>query len=410
MTASDVDALLAQDALVYGSLPPAGRDLDLLLDGAELARVGPVLEQQGWVRRRSTWARFAGGTAFATDLRDLDAWAPTPEAARLLRAAALPIEGYAHLRAPAPHHQLLVLARRVAEGTRLDERKRARLATLTEADWDAAQTEAPQWGLAEAVPQLRVALDAPPAAAPARRGRGHVVALAGLDGAGKSTQGEHLRAALEALGYEVSLEWTKIGRDPALARVGKLGKALLRRVAGARTPPAPVPLEDESGERRNFPDGPPPPKDAGKQLRERSALLTWLWTLLVAWTNGRTHRRVAAVPAGRVVICDRYTLDSLAHLRYRYGPDRRFRVQGLLLRALSPRPRCAVFLDVSPATARARKPEQYTTADLVRLQRLYREEAARHDVLTVDPEQPLEQVAAQIAAETWLRLDGRRRR
>jgi len=406
MDAAAVDALLAERAIVFGSLPPEGRDLDLLVSPQEKRRLAAHLTQEGWLQRSKTFVRFAGGTAFAVDLVVLADWAPNALVAGLLTKRAEPLPGFVNLAAPAPHHRLLTLARRFGEGMELDERKRARLAAFSADDWLEAASEAPTWDLTARLDELRTALErkegpAPPIRRALKRSSGRVVSLSGLDGSGKSTQGEYLRAALEALGYDVRIEWTKIARDPALAAIAKPVKAILKRITPTAAPP-PQEVADDTDEVRNYPDGPPPPPDAGKLLRQKNPVLTWGWTLVVAWANGLTHRKTVRehVRAGRVVICDRYVLDSLTHLRYRYGPARRFLLQGWIIRMLSPKPACAFLLDVSPETARARKPEQYTTDELRLLQSIYREEATRLKVVSVNPEGSLEGVAAEIARAT----------
>src|SRR5438128_9414244 len=52
-----------------------------------------------------------------------------------------------------------------------------------------------------------------------RPGRGHVVSLSGLDGAGKSSQAAALCDELERLGYEAVVVWTPLGANPLVDRV-----------------------------------------------------------------------------------------------------------------------------------------------------------------------------------------------
>lgn len=416
MTATMIDELLRASAIVFGSLPPENRDLDLLLTANEHARLGSVLTEAGWVADGRTWVRFAEGSAFAVDLVVLDRWMPNATAASSIRAGALPLDGFAHLHAPAQHHRILLLAKRHRDGMELTAERRAAFEGFSSDDWARARDEADAWGLVEALDGLDAELrggarptERPSAAVRAVAGRlrrsrrTRLLALSGLDGAGKSTHAEHLSTALTALGYDVSVQWTKIARDPVLNAIARPIKRVIRRIGGD-SPPAPVELVDAAGERRNHPDGPPPPLDAATRRREQSALLTWGWTMVVAWANAGSHRRVVRGSASAVVICDRYVLDSTAHLRYRYGPQRRFRAQAAIIRLLSPRPVGAYLLDVSPVTARTRKPEQYTTADLKRLQWLYHEEAARLGVLRVDVERAELDVAGELARAAWLSL------
>ncbi|MBD8869502.1 hypothetical protein [Nocardioides donggukensis] len=417
MSAADVDLLLRGPCVVLGSLPPQGRDLDLLVPEASLAPLRSTLSRHGWVEEGETFVRFAGGTAFAVDLVRFETWLPDVVTRTALLRDASTIPGYRHLMAPSPPHRLLLLAHRFRGGMVVDERRGARLAALDADTWARARDQAVEWGLVDALDGLRRA-----GADPGRRLRGvrrprpaRVISLSGLDGAGKSTQAEHLRRALEALGYDAEVAWTKLGRDPVLDRVSAPVKAAVEVVGRVRPRrgvlPAPRPTEqpDESGELRIHPGGPRPEPDSGHLARERSALLSWGWGCVVALANARTHRRAARARSGTVLICDRYVLDSSAHLRYRYPAIGRPGFPRWLVRRLSPAPRAAFLLDVSPASARARKPEQYTTRDLTRLRDLYVEESGRLGVTVVDGERPESEVAAALAEQAWrtLRRPGR---
>ena len=415
MTSHLVDGLLARPALVFGSPPPHGRDLDLLLDADEVARVRAALVDQGWTARGRTVAHFGAGTAYAVDLVDLHSWAPGPEVARALCDESLPLEGHTHLRVLADHHRLLVLARRRREGMALDERKRATLEAFAPGTWEAARRDAPSWELGDAVDELARDLASGATGRPrprtprelrreVSRRRVRVIALSGVDGAGKSTHAEMLRTALEALGHDVSIQWTKIARDQWLKALVRPVRAVVNLLLRRRHTRTEVEVRDAHGETRNFPDGVPPPPDAAKLLRQRSRTVTELWALAVAFANATTHRREVRRRGTRVVICDRYVVDSIAHLRYRYGVERSFRLQGALVRLLSPRPAGAFLLDVQPETARARKAEQYTTADLATLRSCYLDAVERVSATVVDGEQPMEDVAAQLARAAWLAL------
>lgn len=412
MTNEDVDSLLTEPAIVFGSLPPGNRDLDLLVGGHERRRMQSELAARGWTVCGNSAAVFGSGTAFAVDVVDLDAWAPTPDAASALRAAALPLDGFTHLRQPAAHHRLLVLAVRHRSGMQLSEARRALIAGFSPGDWQQAEREAPSWSAGDALRELRAALGSRVDGPQRTRRRLHrprrrlVIALSGLDGAGKSTHGNHLERALTALGYDATVQWTKLARDPVLDVIARPAKRVLARL-GPRVEPerAPVVVDDEE---RRHPDGPRPPRSAASRRREASAVLTWGWSVVVATANAITHRRATA-PAPRVVIADRYVLDSITHLRYRYAVARRFALQRAVLRTVSPRPVAAFLLDVQPAVARRRKPEQYTTADLTAMRALYHDEARRLDVVLVDADADEHEVAATLARITWVRLRGERR-
>jgi thymidylate kinase len=214
-----------------------------------------------------------------------------------------------------------------------------------------------------------------------------VVALSGLDGSGKSTQAEALRDHLEGAGIATAVAWTKLGGTTWAATVSGRVKDLLGLSRPVSSTP---PRTYASGARDDV-------VDTGTLLRRRSRALTWAWTLLLVVDNIRAHRRVVRQDAA-VVVCDRYVLDSVAQLRHRYG-DRPYRLHTLLLRRLSPVPASAWFLDVPPAVARARKPEQFGLAELESLAACYRSASAALGVPRVDGEAPAEALTAALVGE-----------
>jgi thymidylate kinase len=227
-----------------------------------------------------------------------------------------------------------------------------------------------------------------------------VIALSGLDGAGKSTQALALRDTLERLGYDATVVWTRIIWDDLLWRVALPVKSALERLL--RLLPALRPSSPSADAPRDQPNARPEVDDPVQSLREGSALATHAWTLVIALTNAVSQRRLTAPAAwrGRIVICDRYTLDSIVALRHSYGPHRRFRLQRALIAALSPTPRRAYFFDVRPETAYARKGEggiEWLTAH----RRLYLEEHVELGVRLLDGERPAEELCAEIAADVW---------
>ena len=133
-------------------------------------------------------------------------------------------------------------------------------------------------------------------------------------------------------------------------------------------------------------------------------LLGHLWTSLVALTNALAQRQRVLRHAGRrrVVLFDRYTLDSVVILRHLWGGERRF--PAWLIRALSPRPVCSFLLDVPPETALARKRDHWDLDNLRGLAELYRREAPRLRVRRLDGERPREELTAEILAELERRL------
>jgi len=405
MIAELVDAVVSEPVLVFGSLPPEGRDLDLLVRPAEEKALITSLDRERFVRRGREWARFHACTVDAVELVPAAAWKLSGQELRTLFAEARPIHSYARLVRPAPHHALLILALRLARGDgHLDATRRRRLeeALAEEPEaWEGARGSARAWGAESALAALdRVYRtgERPPRARVrewrrrlTHRRRGRVVSFSGVDGSGKTSQALALVHTLERLGYETVTEWTRLSYNPSLDVVAYPVKALVRVVR--RWPRGPEPSTE-------------PDADLGKEFRRRSALVSHAWALIVAIANASSQRRATRphLRRGRIVVCDRYSLDSAVHLRYRYGEARRFRVQALLVRLLSPRAVCSFFLDVPAQRALARKAEQYDLDQLSGQVRLYREEHERLGIRRLDGERPRDELCAEIAAEVWLAL------
>ncbi len=420
-----VDELIEGEALVFGSLPPRGRDLDLLVRPPDAPRIARRLAGLGLARKRDRWARFEGCTVDSLELVTTEAWGLESEEVDDLFREASPLDRLPHLVRPAPHHALLIQARKlIGAGGRLAPKDRDRIAEALREDpgaWDGAEARAPRWGARRALAHLRSAYErgttvsltdraaalreqllaggepGPLARVRAwrralgRRRRGAVIALSGLDGSGKTTQAEALQRALDRLGYDAVVEWTRFAHNPSLDAVAIPAKRALARLGGgaqrsgaARAPTAPL----------------------GRAIRERSRVLNQAWITFVTLANVAAQRRATRphLRRGRIVVSDRYTLDSCAHIRYKYGPRAAFRLQRALLRALVPRPVRAFWLDVPPEVAMARKAEDYTLEQRALEAGLYREEHGPLGARRLDGERPREELCAEIAPEVWRSL------
>ena len=439
------DEAAAGRVVVSGSLPPGARDLDLVVRPADEEAIAARLGAEGFHDRRGEWVRFGDCSAQVVDLIPAADWELPASVLDVIFTDAIPLDGYARLARPAPHHLLLMLARRLVGGDgRLDGKRRARvdraLAERPDA-WAAAGASAPQWGLARALGGLRAAYERDEAMGrrdraaahaerlaalgmnprrarlegwrrvarpPAERG-GFLVAFSGLDGAGKSSQAEALKDALERLGYEVALEWTRLEWTTLWEGASTLGKVAwpVRKATGVA----------ERLRRKDVPGRSEPLQtdwyttvvdSPASRLRHRFAAVNDAWVAVVAATHGRAQRAATAhhIRAGRAVICDRYTLDAAAFLRFRYGEDRRFRRQIALMERLSPRPLRAYHVDVPAEVAHGRKAEQYSPDELERQARLYREERDALGVTPVDGQRPREELCTEIALDVWKALRG----
>jgi thymidylate kinase len=438
-TARTVGAALERRALVLGTLPPEGRDLDLVVRLPEREAAAATLSSHGFLprgrrmtpRRRwiDQWVRFSGSSAFSVDLNPAERWGlPAAELDALFREAG-PVRGLPHIAHPAPHHVLLLAARRLARlGGRIDPKRRRRInRALSENPeaWSLARERAPLWGLERALWLLETAyhFDTP---APGR-GRTHalaallwkggarwwtevfarglrsrlprrtrVVSISGLDGAGKSTQTTGLEETLRALGVDAAIEWMPLGHAPRHRVI-----RLLRRSVEALLS-LPGRLRGGSGAGKG---GARSGKtSAAKSLRQRSELVTQAWATVVALHQAIQHRLAVLrhMGSGKIVIFDRYTLDASAQLRYFYGSRHDFRFQKWLVRRISPKPARSYLLVVPPEVVHARKDDmQYTLAELHEQAGLLAEEADRVSIPKLDGTRPLDDLREQIAREVW---------
>lgn len=401
-TAARLDAATPEPVLVIGSLPPGGRDLDLLVRPSAAAALAQLLGEQGFHHRRGhVWARFADGSTEIVELIPTGSLRLGEEEISLLFGQAQPVDGFSSLLRPAAHHRLLMAARRVASEARLDT-KRRRAATEPDEDaWRLARETAPAWGAETALAELERALNgSPPRSWPLRSTaaridryrRGAVIAISGLDGSGKSTQVERLVETLTKLGYPTVAVWTSLVAHPSLSKAAAPVRALL----GHRQHPEGVEeLWPPAGE----------DDDPATQLRERHRWLQMAWVTFVATMNAWWQLRAVRpqLLRGRIVVCDRYMLDSLVHMRYRYGSQRRYRLQLAIIRMIAPKPLRSYLLEVSPETARARNRE-YTLAQIDLRARLYGEEHERLGVKRLDGERSRDDLSAQIGFEVWAAL------
>jgi thymidylate kinase len=121
-----------------------------------------------------------------------------------------------------------------------------------------------------------------------------------------------------------------------------------------------------------------------------------------AWSLGRSV--VAHAWTGRVVVADRYHLDSTVRMRFLYDEKRSFGLLRRVASALSPKPRLSFFLDVEPATSLARKEDGWSLEELVVQARFYREEHERFAAVRLDGSRPPDELCSQIAEQAWRAL------
>lgn len=431
-----IDLAITDSVLVYGSLPPHGRDFDLLARPVERAALREALLDAGFLGSDGLFVRFRPEQAEAVELTSVGAWGLPPQELNRLFADARPLPGAQRVARPAPWHALLITARRVARKRALPDKLRARVATALAEEpdaWRIARDHAPAWNATHA---LRVLEDAYrgdghipatarwrataerigwPGARPLRTQarmlrslfprphRTRVVTLSGLDGAGKSSQAALVKSALEVAGRDVVVIWRGIGAERTLDRI----KAPLKRILHAmpRVGPWAEVVDRVQTERTT---GRTPFADPGSSKRSRGksvTLIMYAWAVTVAAINVWTLYR-AALPhlgRGRIIIFDRYTLDSTVKLKHFYGDNTATRLLARLIYAVTIRPIRAYFLDVPPQVAYDRKPE-WEMDDLEARAELYRAEYSWLQVQRLDATRPTHELAAEIAADIWRSL------
>lgn len=162
-----------------------------------------------------------------------------------------------------------------------------------------------------------------------------LITVSGIDGAGKSTQIEGLRARLEQEGLRVRILtfWDDVAVLKDLRE--RSTHALFGSEQGVGVPGKPVNRRD-------------------KNVRSASmTVVRFLLYFVDALALRACAARMYSVDAD-VIIFDRYLFDEVANLNL----NRRVICSYVkLLLRMVPRPNVAYFLDVDPAKARARKPE-----------------------------------------------------
>jgi thymidylate kinase len=161
------------------------------------------------------------------------------------------------------------------------------------------------------------------------------VSFSGMDGAGKSTQIQSLRARLIDAGLQVSVVtfWDDVARLTQLREVS--GHTLFKGEKGVGSPDAPINRRD-------------------KNVRSAPMTAVRYFLYLVDAISLRSVVRRALKSDADFIIFDRYAYDELANLNLRNPIARAY---ARLIMMLVPRPHVSYLLDADPVQARARKPE-----------------------------------------------------
>jgi thymidylate kinase len=162
-----------------------------------------------------------------------------------------------------------------------------------------------------------------------------IVSFSGIDGAGKSTQIQHLCNRLASAGYHVIVRtfWDDVA---VLWRARAFfSQAVFKSETGVGTPGAPVRRRDKNVQ--------------AWYMTPARCFLYFLDAVSLSISVARTRGMHPDV-----ILFDRYLYDELANLRLQH---RAHRVYARCLASLVPRPHVAYLLDANPVQAVARKPE-----------------------------------------------------
>lgn len=417
---SEIDSSLSSPVLVLGALPPTGSDVDLLAHPTQGAVITSVLKRSNYTQHGHRWVKFVGNSVLSVEVltpADLgiasDALDAAVEAGLRVRA------GVANLVAPDPALKLVLLARKVVGGRRkfgVSELQKVDAALSAESSVvKKANRVADEWGCSACLEVLlqwhegrepslvqkvvavtrdamrggaglkgaKVAIQA----TVPRIGGGAVIAFSGLDGSGKSTQATLLCEFLRTVGYDATVRWSSLTYHPqGLRWFGKVVKGLASRLSLSRS-------NERAKELQPFLGTP--------ERAERAGLARKAWTFMVAVGNVYSHRRMTLGSArGKVVICDRYVLDSHTNLRYLYPELGSVARQSALIGKLSKAPVKAYYLDVPGSVATARRAD-YTASENEKRRSFYTEAADSFGYESLDGTLPPEMLFQGIASEVW---------
>jgi thymidylate kinase len=220
-----------------------------------------------------------------------------------------------------------------------------------------------------------------------------LVSVSGIDGSGKSMQAEQLRAAFETCDVRVRCVWARGASSRGVGAVLRAGKSVLgARERAERDVPTPDTIaQTPRSEAQRFNE---------RQRRLRNPFARWVFSLVYAVDLKLTYviKVRFLLMTGSVVICDRYVYDALVDFALFTGTDAARPPFALnVMRALVPRPQVAVLLDVDPAEALRRKPEEGGTAHLAAARAMFLELAKSHRLSVVPAGAPAGAVQARLA-------------
>lgn len=234
-----LDRLVERRAVVFGSLPPGGRDLDLVVTPADADAIGSALRAQRFVRWEGHWVSFAGCAVAVVELIPAAKLRLPDSELDAFLADAVPLPGLSRIAEPAPHHCLLILARRLRREPVLQAKHRARIDRALAADraaWQRARERAGLWSAETMLARLeslhRRSADSEPRwlRRTGRPRRTRVIAISGVSRERTDFHADALRAALDRLGYDPSLDSPRAASGGEAGAVVRLWRPVWRRL------------------------------------------------------------------------------------------------------------------------------------------------------------------------------------
>ena len=198
-----------------------------------------------------------------------------------------------------------------------------------------------------------------------------VIAVSGVDGAGKSTLADALAGELSAAGFNTSRVWARPGMEMRLVKAAARAiKRLLRKGSGSAV--------------RAIARG----ESDDQAPASRRGIVGWAWTLLVTLSY-LVRVRGAVLRSRGIVVFDRHLLDALVTLDFVYG-NVDLRLQRALVRALVPRAAITLYLAIPAEDAIGRKQSAVFGEHAVRAQlELYqRRRSEIRDLVELDATKP----------------------
>jgi thymidylate kinase len=200
--------------------------------------------------------------------------------------------------------------------------------------------------------------------------RGFVVSISGVDGSGKTAHAETLVNTLRLCEIRTTYVWSRGGSTGLPGLVSAIRNSV--KPSRARGPQT----TDAIARRR-------------EKLSRPAAGFAWAWTVALDQI-ATTYLRVW-LPAwrGRVVVADRWVYDTAVEMDVSLPERARWSRLAMtaLLRAV-PRSHLGIVLDVTPETARARKPEEDWHAGFEEERQRYRALANEHALQVISTEGP----------------------